>query len=141
MGCYLESKENVLFEKHHREPAEHPPPQRQEPSPSQSTSTAGAGDESPGRSWVQLTDWLWRPTTQPTHQTKLDGGGAEALAKSDLKFPNPWGEGTKSIFHQEIQQPSGTVSSPGVKHALLLFKSLNKYNRVVPGRSLSLMAK
>ena len=71
--------------------------QRQQPSPPQVMKLQ--------RSWVQLTGLLWRPTTQPTHQTRLDGGGAEALAKSDLKFPESLRRG------DQIHIPSGNPTA------------------------------
>ena len=64
-----------------------------------------AGDEPPEELGPVHRILLWRRTTRPTHQTKLDGGGAEALAKSDLKFTESLRRG------DQVHIPSGNPTA------------------------------
>ena len=130
----------MCLEKHHRESAEHPHSQRQESSPPQSTPTAGRwwNSRGAGSSWQDYCGG--QQPGLPTKPNWMEEGQKHwpSLVSSSL---NPWGEGTKSIFHQEIQRPSGTVRSPGSKACSSCLSPLTSTVGCTWGRSLSLMAK
>lgn len=114
--------------------------QRQQPSPPQSTSTVGRwwNSRGAGSSWQDYCGG--QQPSLPTKPNWMEEGLKHWPSRISNSL-NPWGEGTKSIFHQEIQQPSGTVSSPGSKACSTCLSPLTSTIGCTWGRSLSLMAK
>ena len=113
MGCTW-SPRRMCLEKHHCEPAEHPPLTKAGTITTselihhrQVMKLQGAG--SVDRIIVEANNPAY-----PPNQTGWRRGWSTVQVLHQVSL-NPWGEGTKSTFHQESQQPSGTVRSPGSK--------------------------